>query len=63
MLKIKELKQKQDWNNCNYKKNEIMNEIKKLGFEPDNLENEIKSLEDEIVKLINEAESLMPRDI
>ncbi|GFR35292.1 hypothetical protein TCEA9_11040 [Thermobrachium celere] len=40
-----------------------MNEIKKLGFEPDNLENEIKSLEDEIVKLINEAESLMPRDI
>lgn len=44
-------------------KKELIDEIIKLGFEPENLEENIKNLEKEIQELIQEAEKLLPKNI
>lgn len=42
---------------------DIINEIKGLGVEPEDLENEINKLNQEINSLFKEANSLLPKDL
>lgn len=42
---------------------QILEELKQLGVEPENLDSTIENLKKEIEEMLNEANSLMPRDI
>lgn len=42
---------------------QLLEELEKLGVNPENLDKEIESLKDEIEKLLKEANALMPREI
>ncbi|MCX7951781.1 MAG: hypothetical protein N2594_07505 [Clostridiales bacterium] len=44
-------------------KKEIIEEIIRLGFKPENIEEDIKKLEQEIQELIQEAEKLLPKNL
>lgn len=47
----------------NKQKQEIIDEIKSMGIEPDEIENEIQKIETEIEELIKKVEEAMPRDL
>lgn len=47
----------------NHQQKEIIDELKELGVNPEDLEKEIKKLNDEIDKLFEEANTLLPKDI
>ncbi len=61
--KIKRARAESTLESLNKQKNELIEEIKKLGVEPENLENEIRNLENEIDGLLFEASKLLPEDI
>ncbi|HSH35073.1 hypothetical protein [Schnuerera sp.] len=47
----------------NNQQEELINELKNLGVNPEDLEEEINKLMSEIEKLFNEANTLLPKDI
>ncbi|HEX9059593.1 MAG TPA: hypothetical protein VF941_05400 [Clostridia bacterium] len=47
----------------NKQKQEIIDEIKSMGIEPDEIENEIQKIDTEIEELIKKVEEAMPRDL
>ena len=47
----------------NKQKQEIIDEIKSMGIEPDEIENEIQKIETEIEELIKKVEEAMPRNL
>ncbi|MFB0972852.1 MAG: hypothetical protein QMB54_07715 [Neofamilia sp.] len=42
---------------------QLLEDLKKLGVEPENLDSTIEKLKNEIEEMLKEANSLMPRDI
>ncbi len=61
--KIKRARAETTLEGLNNQKNELLEEVKLLGIEPENLELEIKNLENEIDGLLFEASKLLPKDI
>lgn len=47
----------------NKQRDDLLNEFKELGINPENAENEIEKLKEDIDKLIGEAEELLPPNI
>lgn len=60
--KIKRARAESTLENLNKQKEEILNEIKDLGVEPENLEVEIANLENEINGLLFEASKLLSEE-
>ncbi|WP_099203199.1 hypothetical protein [Miniphocaeibacter massiliensis] len=61
--KIKRARAESTLEGLNKQKEELLEEVKLLGVEPENLEIEIKNLENEIDGLLFEASKLLPKDI